>query len=160
MKTLVVFYSFDGNTKLIAEALAGEIGADVLELKPVKEITRNNFLKYFTGGKEAMTKAEPELLPFNVKPEDYNLLFIGTPVWAWTYAPALRTFFRDHKPVNKKVALFCCHGGGPGKFFEKFEEAVSGNEMVGKIEFKDPIRNQKEQDIEMAKEWAKIIIGK
>jgi flavodoxin len=159
MKKLIVFYSLDGNTKLMAESMAAEIGADLLELKPVKEITRNNFMKIFAGGKQAMTKAEPELMPFNVKPADYDLIFIGTPVWAWTYAPALRTFFKQNKLVNKKIALFCCHGGGPRNFFEKFEEAVAGNNIVGKIEFKDPIRNQKERDIQIARDWAKLIIG-
>jgi flavodoxin len=159
MKKLVVYYSLDGNTKLIAEAIASETGADILELMPVKEITRNNFLKYFSGGKEAMTKAEPELMPFNVKPEDYDLIFIGTPVWAWTYAPALRTFFKTQKLKNKKVALFCCHGGGPRNFFEKFEEAVAGNTILGRVEFKDPIRNAKEIDVQMARDWSKLIVG-
>lgn len=159
MKILVVYYSLDGNTKLIAETIAGAVNADLLELKPVREITRNNFLKIFAGGKQAITKAEPELMPFNVKPEDYDLIFIGTPVWAWTYAPALRTFFRQVKLKDKKVALFCCHGGGPRNFFEKFEEAVEGNTILGKVEFKDPIRNAKERDVQMAKDWAKLIIG-
>jgi flavodoxin len=159
MKMLVVFYSLDGNTRLIAEAIAETVKADLLELKPVKEITRNNFLKYFSGGKEAMTKAEPELIPFDIKPENYDVIFIGTPVWAWTYAPALRTFFKNVRLKDKKVALFCCHGGGPRNFFEKFEEAVKGNTILGKVEFKDPIRNEKERDVQMARDWAKLIIG-
>lgn len=159
MKILVVFYSLDGNTKLIAESIAEAVNGDLLEIKPVKEITRNNFLKIFAGGKQAITKAEPELMPFNVKPQDYDVIFIGTPVWAWTFAPALRTFFRDVKLKDKKIGLFCCHGGGPRNFFEKFEEAVAGNTILGKVEFKDPIRNAKERDVQMAKDWAKLIIG-
>ncbi len=160
MKKLVVFYSFDGNTKLMAESVASAVGADILELKPVKEITRNNFMKIFVGGKQAFTKAEPELMPFDVKPEEYDLIFIGTPVWAWTYAPALRTFFKDHKPAGKKIALFYCHGGGPRNFLEKFEEAVEGNEILGSIDFKDPVRNEKEKDYVRAGEWAKEILSK
>lgn len=159
MKILVVFYSLDGNTKLMAESISESVKGDLLELKPVKEITRNNFLKIFAGGKQAITKAEPELMPFDVDPKDYDVIFIGTPVWAWTYAPALRTFFKKVKLKDKNVALFCCHGGGPRNFFEKFEEAVSGNRILGKVEFKDPIRNAKERDVQMAKDWAKLIIG-
>jgi flavodoxin len=159
MKKLVVYYSLDGNTRLIAETIAETVGADILELKPVKEITRNNFIKIFAGGKQAILKAEPELHLLNVKPEDYDLIFIGTPVWAWTYAPTLRTFFKTHKLKNKKVALFCCHGGGPRNFFEKFEEAVAGNTILGRVEFKDPIRNAKERDVQMARDWSKLIVG-
>jgi len=160
MKKLVVFYSLDGNTRLMAQAIAETIGAEMLELKPAKEITRNNFMKIFAGGKQAILKAEPELFPFDVKPEEYDLIFFGTPVWAWTYAPALRTFFRYNKPVGKKVALFYCHGGGPGNFLQKFSEAVEGNEILGSIDFKDPVRNEKKKDSVRAAEWAKEILKK
>ena len=160
MKKLVVFYSLDGNTRLMAQAIAETVGAKMLELKPEKEITRNNFMKIFAGGKQAILKAEPELFPFDVKPEEYDLIFFGTPVWAWTYAPALRTFFRYNKPVGKKVALFYCHGGGPGNFLQKFSEAVEGNEILGSIDFKDPVRNEKEKDSVRAAEWAKEILKK
>jgi len=160
MKKLVVFYSLDGNTRLIAEKIAETVSADILELKPVNEITRNNFLKIFAGGKQAILKAEPELMPFVVEPENYEIIFFGTPVWAWTYSPALRTYFRDHKPVGKKVALFYCHGGGPRNFLEKFEEAVEGNELLGSIEFKDPVKNEKDKDSVRAIEWAEGILKK
>ena len=38
MKKLVVYYSFEGNTKLISTAIANEIGADILELKPIMDL--------------------------------------------------------------------------------------------------------------------------
>ena len=158
MKKLIIFYSLDGNTKFISENIAEEIGADILELKPVKEISRNSFTKLFAGGKQAMMKAEPDLQPYDIKWQDYDVIFIGTPVWAWTFAPALRTFFKDHAIKNKKIGLFCCHGGGPGKIFEKMEEKLEGNEIVGKIMFKDPLKHDKENDAQIAKEWAKKLI--
>ena len=158
MKKLVIYYSLDGNTRLIAESIASKTGADILELKPVKEITRNNFLKYFAGGKDAILKAEPELLPLDIDPSDYDLIFIGTPVWAWTYAPALRTFFKNNDLAGKRVALFYCHGGGERNFIEKYEEAVTNTKVLGKIGFKDPVRNEKDKDIARAKEWAAEII--
>lgn len=158
MKKLVIFYSLDGNTRLIAETISETAGADILELKPVKEITRNNFLKYFAGGKDAILKAEPELLPLDLNPSDYDLIFIGTPVWAWTYAPALRTFFKNNDIKDKRVALFYCHGGGERNFIEKFEEAVKDSKILGKIGFKDPVRNEKEKDVARAREWAVEIL--
>ena len=158
MKKLVIFYSLDGNTKFISENIAEEIGADILELKPVKEIRRNNFMKLFSGGKQAMMKATPELQPIDKDPTEYDLIFIGTPVWAWTFAPALRTFFKDHKIENKKIGLFCCHGGGPGKIFEKMKEKLEGNTVIGEIMFKDPLKHDKENDAKKAKEWASKLI--
>ena len=80
MKKLVVFYSFESNTKFIAENIAGEINADILELKPKKDIRSRGFMKYFWGGRAMTMKTRPELMPLDKNPQDYDLLFIGTPV--------------------------------------------------------------------------------
>lgn len=63
MKILVVYYSLSGNTKLMAEQLAQSVGADVLELKLKQDIAAKGFMKYLQGGRAAMKKEQPELLP-------------------------------------------------------------------------------------------------
>lgn len=158
MKKIVIYYSFEGNTKLIAENIATAIDADILELKPKKEIKSKGFMKYVWGGKAAMMKATPELLPFDKDIQQYDAIFIGTPVWAWTYAPPLNTFFTTHSLLNKKIALFCCHGGGKGKIFNKMEDALRDNQILGKIDFQDPLRNNTDINIDKAKKWAENII--
>ena len=45
MKKLIIFYSFEGNTKLIAENIAKAIDADILELKPEKEVKTKSFMR-------------------------------------------------------------------------------------------------------------------
>ena len=47
-------------------------------------------------------KAMPELLPIEKNPQNYDILFIGTPVWASAYAPSLNTFFQSHRHQIKK----------------------------------------------------------
>ena len=106
MKVLVIFYSLEGHTKLLANAIAKVTGADILEVKPKKEITKKGFMKYLKGGGQVIRKVEPEILPLSLDPNDYDLLFIGTPVWAGGYAPALRTFFSTVGFCGKKVAFF------------------------------------------------------
>ena len=49
MASLVVYYSLEGSTRLIAENVAGVLGADILELKPLKDLDPNSSLKYFWG---------------------------------------------------------------------------------------------------------------
>ena len=68
MKTLVIFYSFEGSTKFIAQTIANEIGAELLEIKPEKEIVSHGFMKYVWGGKQAVMKEKPALLPFDKNP--------------------------------------------------------------------------------------------
>ena len=158
MRMIVVFYSFEGNTKLIAENIAGTISADILELKPKKEIRSKGFMKYFRGVKAVITRAMPELSPIQRDLQDYDILFIGTPVWAGTYAPPLNAFFSTLSVSNKKIALFCCHGGGKGKIFEKMQKALKGNQILSEIDFRDPLKKNTDTNIQRAKEWAKDII--
>lgn len=154
MKTLVIYYSLTGNTKLIAETIAKTAKADILELKPQKDINPKGLMKYFWGGKLALFKEEPALLPFSTNLNTYDLIIFGTPVWASTFAPALRTFFAQNKIANKKIALFCCHGGDKGKTLEKMKEALGDNECLGMIDFREPLKKDSSKSTQQAAEWA------
>ena len=158
MKKLVIYYSFEGNTKLMAETMAETIQADVLGLKPANEPKSKGFMKYLWGGKEALMRSKPDLLPLDKNPQDYDILFIGTPVWAWTYAPPLNSFFSMQTLSHKKIALFCCHGGGKGKIFNKMKKALAGNEFLGEIDFLEPLKKDTDTHIQSAKKWAEKIM--
>ncbi len=153
MKKLVVYYSLEGNTKMVAEAVAEAAEADLIRLVPSEQPSKSGAARYFWGGRAAIMKKAPKLEPLEFTPEDYDLVFLGTPVWAWTFAPPLRSFLRDHDLSGKKVALFCCHGGGPGKAMEKLESAVAG-EVVSKTLFRDPLSRETEDQLKAAAEWA------
>ena len=115
-------------------------------------------MKYFWGGRQVVSKIKPELLPFDKQPQDYDLLFIGTPVWAWRYAPPLATFFSSISLKGKKIALFCCHGGGKGKTLDKMKDQLLDNEIIGEIDFFEPLTQNKEGNVKRAKKWAQQII--
>lgn len=61
MKSIVVFYSLEGNTRMIAQAIAKETGADLLELRPKQEIPKKGFRKFFWGGKSVVFREQPDL---------------------------------------------------------------------------------------------------
>ena len=158
MKKLVIYYSYEGNTKFIAEAMASAIDADLLELKPQKDLTTKGFMKYVWGGRQVVTKQIPELLPFDKNPDVYDVIFIGTPVWAFTFAPAIRSFLALTGLKNKKIALFCCHSGAIGKTFVDMKASLEGNQIIGEIDFVDPLRKGAAEKSNRAKEWAKKIL--
>ena len=157
MKSLVIYYSLTGNVKFLAEAMAKTIDADLLELELAeKDMNPKGFMKFLWGGKQVFSKKQPELLLFDKNPEDYDLFIIGTPVWAWTYAPALRTFFANTNLSNKKIALFCCHGGGKGQTLQKMKAALGDNDFIGEIDFFEPLKryaSKKQQAIEWARSF-------
>ena len=157
MKKLVIFYSLEGSTQFIAESIADEIGADILELKPKKDLKAKGFMKYFWGGQQVVMQKIPELEPFDKNPQDYDVLFVGTPVWSFSYTPTLRSFFSQISLSNKKVAVFCCHKGLKAKTLDKMKSALKGNEIIGEADFVDPI-DSREANVTKARCWAKNTI--
>ncbi len=158
MKVLIVYYSLEGNTRFIADTIAKATSADLLELKPIKEIAKKGVLKYLTGGIQAWKKEAPELLSWDKDPNDYNLIFIGTPVWAWTYSAPCHTFLSTTNLKNKKIAFFCCHGGDKGRTFKNMKKALIDNHLIDCIDFREPLKRNKEASEKKAIEWAKKIL--
>jgi flavodoxin len=159
MKKLVVFYSLCGNTKLIAETISKAVNADILELEYKNKRKAKGILKYFFGGREVLKRIKPELLPFDKNPLDYDLIFIGSPVWGSTYAPPLRTFFTNNRLRDKNIAFFCCYGGSDKKVYDYMKQALRRCHILGRIGFKKPLKKDKEYNIQKAKEWATRIIN-
>ncbi|MEN7982665.1 MAG: flavodoxin family protein [Nanoarchaeota archaeon] len=117
MKILVVYYSRTGNTKLVAEQIAKLLNADLDEIIDEKDRKRK-VIGWVISGYDALKK---ELTKINHKenPKNYNLVIIGTPNWAGTMTPAIRTYLTKNKLKN--VAFFCTFGGNEGHVFQDME---------------------------------------
>lgn len=159
MKKLVVYYSKTGNTKFIAETIANEVKADIKQIERIKE-RRNGITLYMFGGFEATFKVKPKIKPLNINFKDYDLIFIGTPVWAFNINPAVRSFYKKEKFTNKKVGLFYCSAGNGKRVLREKKNYLKGNEILGEKEFIDPLSIDKEANIQEAKKWAKEIVKK
>lgn len=161
MKTLIIYYSFEGNCELIANKISELTGADILRLKPKKEKKSKGFSKFIWGGTQVVMKSKPELEEYNVNLNDYDLIYIGTPVWAGTFAPALSTFFSDNVIENKNIALYCCYSGSEGNTFTKMRSELSNNNIISQMGFKDPFSKGNDLDVsKQLSQWIKEIIEK
>lgn len=139
MNALVVYFSFEGNTKLIAEKISKTIDADLVELKTSKVYPAGGLKKFLWGGKSVLLGEKPELLNKPIDIDRYDTILIGTPVWAGSFAPPIKTLVSEYNIQGKKIALFACHGGGGAvKCFDKLKKALPGNEFLGSIDFVEP----------------------
>lgn len=157
VKKLVIYYSLDGNTAFIAKTIAEATGADVLELKLKKPFKAKGPLKFFLAGMQVFLKKKPELLPLEKNPAEYDVLFIGTPIWAGNYNPAFRTFFSTKTLTGKKIALFCSCADNGEKAFENMKNVLQGNEIIGQMGFRLPLKDEAES-AKKVKEWAQDMI--
>lgn len=139
MKTLVVYYSLSGNTEMVARHIADWTGAQLCRLQPVRDIKPSVFA-YILGGFQVLSGAKPELQPLAPDPKDFDVLLVGTPVWAGNFVPALRSFFESIDLEGKQLFLFATHQGGPGKVFEKMRTAAAGAHIIGAADFAKPVQ--------------------
>lgn len=156
-KTLVICYSYDGNTELIGQEIAKILDADIQSIQPENEKKRKGFSKFLWGGSAVLMKKEPKLLPLDADLAFYNTLIIGTPVWAGTYAPPIRTLFNGGNIKGKKIAVYCCHEGGMRRTLEDMVDALNeDNTIISKQGFLSPKKN-KETTLAEARTWAESL---
>ena len=112
LKALIVFFSYSGTTKGLAEDIALLTDGDLRELVPAKPYS----FSYNTAVKEVREDIEkgvcPPLLHGGESVEGYDVVFVGSPNWLKTYAPPVRTFLRTVDLKGKTLVPFCTHGGG------------------------------------------------
>ena len=123
-KSLILYYSYEGNTKRVAEIIQKRIGCDIESIKPVKDMETKGFGKYIWGGAKVVMHKKPELVPIQNDITSYDTLWIGTPVWAWTITPPILSLISSEWMRNKKIYFFYTHEGGPGKIEEKFQKLI------------------------------------
>jgi flavodoxin len=154
MKTLVVYYSLEGDTKFIADLIAEELDSDILELKPEKEVPKDGFKKFIWGGKSVLFKEKPKLVNIITDFEEYDTIFIGTPIWASSYAPPISTFLANVTISGKKLGFFACHaGGGAEKCFNKLSAELKDNTLLGTIDLVEPLKEDREKVKTQVKRW-------
>jgi len=111
-KVLVVFYSQTSNTKQVADVLATQLGADLAEIVPVEPYDGDFYATIERGKKELDEGAFPEIQPLSCNVADYDVIFLGYPIWFGTYAPPVFTFLNQVDLSGKKIVPFCTFGSG------------------------------------------------
>jgi flavodoxin len=142
-KMLIIYYSFSGNTKYIAEKLREKTGGDVFEIETVKTYPS----EYSALTEEAKRELQESDLPALKKnPPDmssYDLILVGGPVWWYTVATPVMSFLRQADFAGKKVSAFCTHEGGIGKYFPHFKEQAKNAVVLEGLDLYKPRQARK-----------------
>lgn len=136
MKTLVVYYSYSGNTKSIAKKVAEELNADLLELEPIKAYSSDYDTVVQVGQEEVNRDYKPELKPFSISLNDYEKIIIGSPTWWYKMASPVLTFLSENDLSGKVVVPFMTNAGWPGTVIKDMKN-LCGN---SKIEYEKEIK--------------------
>jgi len=134
MKALVAYYSRTGTTDKLAKDLATRMGCDIDPI--VSKVKWEGTLRWMACGKAGMKKELCELEPPRKDPAQYDVVLVGTPIWAGFVSAPTRTYLTENKGKIKRVAFFLtCGGDDFAKVFDDME-AVAGQRPVAKLAVK------------------------
>lgn len=156
MKNLILYYSYGGNTKKIAKMIQKKIGGDIAEIKTVKPYTGSYNDVVQQGQREVEEGFLPDIQPLEVNINDYDTIVLGSPVWWFTFAPAVHTFLRNSDLSDKIIYPFATNGGWIGHTFRDFKTACPNSDVKKGINIKFDEHTLKTSEKEIM-QWAESI---
>ena len=111
-KVLVLYYSQTSNTKIVAQEIATQLDADMEEIVAVQPYDGDFNATIERCLQEQEQGVLPEIKPISAKLSEYDIIFIGYPVWFGTYAPPVATFLKQNDLSGKTLVPFCTFGSG------------------------------------------------
>ena len=166
LKACVIFYSYTGVTRGIAEGIRNSSGCDLIEVKTQKKYS--SFTAYTTGVLRSRKGVCDAIVPQEIDVSQYDLLIIGTPVWAWKPAPAINAAVQALRGCEGRMAVTfvtCCDNPGEALLLlnkaltergvdvkaeicltpEDMKNPAVGNELLSRIAAAFPVSSVEEQ---------------
>ena len=110
-KSLVVYFSWSGNTENVAKSIQSQTGSDIFEIVPKTPYSTDYNTVVDDAKVEQQNNARPEISDSIEDIEDYDIIYVGFPNWWGDMPMILYTFFDTYDLSEKTVALFCTSGG-------------------------------------------------
>lgn len=101
-----------GNTAIVAETIARQLGADLCELRPADDRYPSEYQAlYDVALSEQEAKMRPPIAGGLPAMEGYDVIFVGSPVWHGDWPMIMYTFFEGADLTDKTLVPFCTHQG-------------------------------------------------
>jgi menaquinone-dependent protoporphyrinogen IX oxidase len=134
-KTLIIYYSRTGNSKLISQVLQKELNAQVLEVKDLED--RSGALGYAGAGFDGFFDRHTTIEPTKADLSPYSNIVIVSPIWNWKLSTPIHTFLDNNRLEEKTVVLFTS-GNNDIRKYEQYDD----NAPFIKRFFRDYIRGK------------------
>ena len=147
MKNLVIYFSIFGSTKQFAEMVHDKVGGDIKELKPIRPYEKE-YKPLLAFSKQEVDNGI--LTPFeelNIDISDYDNIFVGYPMWWYTYPPILKNFFKKYDMTGKTIIPFNTHeGSGTGGTYQMIRNDVPEAKVLEGLAIRGGSMNESQRD--------------
>lgn len=110
-KSLVVYFSWSGNTESVAQEIAAQTGADVFKIEPQEPYTDDYDELLDIAQEEQRNSARPAIAGSIEDLDSYEVIYLGFPNWWGDMPMILYTFLEEYDLSGKTVAPFVTSGG-------------------------------------------------
>lgn len=110
-KSLVIYFSWSGNTENVAKSIQSQTDADIFEIVPATPYSDDYDTVVDLAQEEQRSKARPAISGTIKNIADYDVIYVGFPNWWGDMPMILYTFFDTYDLSSKTIALFCTSGG-------------------------------------------------
>lgn len=132
-KKIVVYFSYTGHTKMIAEKISKELNCDILELKPIVPYSDNYQEVVDDEQNSEVSNHIPEIEKVNIDLNKYDEIILGFPTWWYRPAPVVRAFLKNNDLTGKNIVPFATNAGWLGRSFTEVKKlcpkSIVKNEM-------------------------------
>lgn len=129
-KTLVVYFTYSGNAKKVAERVAQLAGADLFEIVAKNAYSSDYQTCVEEARKEVAANARPEITDKVQDMDKYDTLVVGFPNWCSTCPMPVLTFLEQYDLTGKKIYSFVTNGGGGcGRSAEDIAKSAKGQRL-------------------------------
>lgn len=109
-RVLVVYFTYGGNTQKLAKEVYDQVGGDFRRIEPVTAYPSGDAIYDYTE-QEQQNDGRPAIKDMDIDIESYDTIFIGYPIWWYTYPQIILSFFDTYDMSNKTIVPFVTHGG-------------------------------------------------
>lgn len=109
-KILIAYFSHTNHTREFAEEIQKNVGGNLFAIEPVAMYPTSHDAVVAQVKNEVNTSYMPQLKQ-DIDTSQYDVIFIGTPIWWYTFAPPVRTFLTSHDLSGKIIVPFSTHQG-------------------------------------------------
>ncbi len=156
MKSIVVFYSYGGNTHRVAEYISNLLCADIVEIQTTEPYKGSYNDVVEQGQREVESGFMPKIKPINIDWSCYNAIILGTPVWWYTFAPAMKSFLESVDFSGKIIYPFATNGGWIGHTFKDFAKSIPSAKVEEGLNIRFDKDKQITSDMAIGK-WVELI---
>ena len=128
-KKLIVYYSYTGNTKMIAESIQRKLNCDIIEIEPEKPYSTDYQTVVDEEQNNENSNKTRRIKKIDIDLTKYDEIIIGSPVWWYTIAPVIRTFLKENDLTGKIIKPFATNAGWLGRTFNEIKKLCPNSKV-------------------------------